>query len=335
MTFIDRAKIRVAAGAGGSGRASFRREKYRPMGGPDGGDGGRGGSVYVKTNSQLTTLLDYSYKRHWKAKSGSDGGTSDKTGKSGDDVYLPVPPGTEIWDLSLGKMIAEMVSDSDVFCVAEGGRGGRGNTAFATSTNRAPRKWEPGESGERLEIELVLKLIADVGLLGEPNAGKSTLLSVLSAARPKVASYPFTTLEPNLGVVGLSEGRSFVIADIPGIIEGAHAGKGLGDKFLQHIERTRVLAYLVPLDSEDPQLAYEMLRDEAYKYDMTLATRPHVVVLTKDDLLGPDNDPPSLIAPDAEGVVSISALANRGLNELKEQLWKLLALVTAASDDQA
>ncbi|MFQ5703719.1 MAG: GTPase ObgE [Gemmatimonadales bacterium] len=333
MAFIDRAKIRVTAGMGGSGCSSFRREKFRPMGGPDGGNGGRGGSVYVRADPQLSTLLDYSYRRVFRATRGQHGRGSDKAGKSGEDVYLPVPPGTEIRDAESGEMLTELLVAGEEFCVAKGGRGGRGNAAFATPTNRAPRKWEPGEEGEDRHIELVLKLIADVGLLGEPNAGKSTLLSALSAARPKIADYPFTTLEPNLGVVGLPESRSFVLADIPGIIEGAHTGKGLGDQFLQHVERTRVLAYIIPLDVDDPQLAYEMLRDEARQYDAALAERPHVVVFTKRDLLGPDEDVPPLVAPDAARVLTVSAVARRGLGELKEQLWELLGTVASAREE--
>ncbi len=324
MTFIDRARIRVAAGTGGSGCRSFRREKFVPMGGPDGGDGGRGGSVYVRADAQLRTLLDYSYKTHWKAERGAHGRGANKTGKSGADQWLEVPPGTEVHDLDSGEFLGELTDSGQEMCLAKGGRGGRGNAAFASATHQAPREWEPGEEGGSRHIELVLKLIADVGLLGEPNAGKSTLLSVLSAARPKIADYPFTTLEPNLGVVGLSDSRSFVIADIPGIIEGAHAGKGLGDRFLQHVERTNVLVYLVPLDAPDPQSAYEMLRSEASEYDPELATKQHLVALTKSDLLPPGEDPPRIVAPHANSVLHISAAANRGLEQLKERLWQML-----------
>ncbi len=250
--FIDRAVVRVTAGTGGSGASSFARFKYKPKGGPDGGDGGHGGSVYVRGDANLATLLDYRYRNAWKAERGEHGRGKTQTGASSPDVYLPVPPGTVIRDADTGELLGEVLQPGDTIRVAKGGRGGRGNARFATSTHQAPREWEPGEEGEDRSIELVLKLIADVGLVGEPNAGKSTLLSVVSAARPKIADYPFTTLEPNLGVVGLSGHRSFVLADIPGIIEGAHEGKGLGLRFLQHVERTRVLAYLVPLDSPDP-----------------------------------------------------------------------------------
>ncbi len=324
MSFVDRAVIRVSGGTGGSGAESFRREKFVPKGGPDGGDGGRGGSVFVRVDPHLTTLLDYTYHTHWRAQRGAHGKGANKTGRSAPDVYLPVPPGTEVRDAATGELLGELLKPDDVLCVARGGRGGRGNARFATPTHRTPREWEPGEEGEHGEIELVLKLIADVGLLGEPNAGKSTLLSVVSAARPKIADYPFTTLTPNLGVVGLSDGRSFAMADIPGIIEGAHAGRGLGDRFLQHVERTRVLAYLVPVDSPDPQAVYDMLRQEARAYSEALADKPHVVALTKNDLLPPGTPPPALTAPEARGVLPVSAAARRGLDELCERLWALV-----------
>jgi GTP-binding protein len=327
MPLIDTATVHVVGGPGGAGCMSFRREKYVSKGGPNGGDGGKGGSIYVRVDPNLSTLLDYRYRVHWKAERGLHGEGSNRTGRSGSHKYLPVPPGTVLRDADTGELLGELLEPGDELCVAKGGRGGRGNAAFATPTHQAPREWEPGGEGEDRNVELVLKLIADVGLLGEPNAGKSTLLSVLSAARPKIAGYPFTTLEPNLGVVGLSRSRSFVLADIPGIIEGAHTGKGLGDKFLQHIERTRVLACLVPLDSPDPQQSYDMLRAEAESYDPDLAAKPHIVALTKSDLLGPEEEPPALEAPDADGVFVISAAAQQGLEELKEMLWKLLVAV--------
>jgi GTP-binding protein len=324
MSFIDHATIRVTAGTGGSGCMSFRREKYVPRGGPDGGDGGNGGSVYVRADPNLSTLLDYRYRTHWKAERGQHGMGSNKTGKSGGDVYLPVPPGTVVRDHATDAPLGELVKPGQVLLVAKGGRGGRGNARFATPTHQAPREWEPGEDGEVRQIELVLKLIADVGLVGQPNAGKSTLLSVVSAARPKIAEYPFTTLQPHLGVVGLPGARSFVMADIPGIIEGAHEGKGLGDRFLQHIERTRVLAYLVPVDDEDPQATYEALRQEVAAYSVGIAGKPHLLVLTKADVLDADTAPPRVSAPDARGVVAVSAVANAGIGDLKERLWSLL-----------
>jgi GTPase len=319
---IDRAVVRVVGGSGGSGASSFARFKYKPKGGPDGGDGGHGGSVFVKGDPNLATLLDYRYRTSWKADRGQHGKGKTQTGASAPDIYLPVPPGTVIHDAATGQVLGEVLREGDTLRVARGGRGGRGNARFATSTHQAPREWEPGEEGEDRQIELVLKLIADVGLVGEPNAGKSTLLSVVSAARPKIADYPFTTLEPNLGVVALSEQRSFVMADIPGIIEGAHEGKGLGLRFLQHVERTRVLAFLVPVDNEDPQATYDRLRAEVAAYSGTLAEKPHVVLLTKVDLLGPGLPLPGLNAPEAAGVMAISSAAGQGIEQLKEYLWQ-------------
>ncbi len=325
--FVDHVTIRVAAGTGGSGAASFARFKYKPKGCPDGGDGGHGGSVYLQADSNLATLLDYRYRTVWKAQRGLHGKGKNMTGASGDDLYLPVPPGTVVKLARTEEALGELVRAGDTFLVAKGGRGGRGNSHFATATHRAPREWEPGEEGEDREIDLVLKLIADVGLVGEPNAGKSTLLSVVSAARPKIADYPFTTLEPNLGVVGLSDSRSFVVADIPGIIEGAHAGKGLGLRFLQHVERTRVLAFLVPLDHPEPQLVYDRLRHEIQAYSETLFHKPHVVLLSKRDLL-PKHDPlPVMETPGALGALAFSSVARSGLDELTEYLWKTVERV--------
>ena len=322
--FIDRAVVRVTAGTGGSGASSFARFKYKPKGGPDGGDGGHGGSIYVRGDANLATLLDYRYRNAWKAERGEHGKGKTQTGASSQDVYLPVPPGTVVKDADTDELLGEVLHAGDTIRVAKGGRGGRGNARFATSTHQAPREWEPGEEGQERQIELVLKLIADVGLVGEPNAGKSTLLSVISAARPKIADYPFTTLEPNLGVVGLSGHRSFVVADIPGIIEGAHEGKGLGLRFLQHVERTRVLAYLVPLDSEDPQAVYRRLRHEIEQYSGPLAAKPHVVLLSKRDLLAAGAPVPAIDAPDAAGILALSSAAGTGLDDMKEYLWKFV-----------
>jgi GTP-binding protein len=335
MNFVDRVTVRVTAGIGGSGCASFRREMFVPKGGPDGGDGGRGGSIYLRADAHLTTLLDYRYHAHRKADRGQHGMGSNKTGRSGEDVYLPVPPGTVVLDATTGAALGEVVRPGDELLVAKGGRGGRGNARFATPTHQAPREWEPGEEGENRTLELVLKLLADVGLLGEPNAGKSTLLSVVSAAKPKIADYPFTTLTPQLGVVGLTGGRSFVMADIPGLIEGAHEGKGLGDRFLQHVERTRVLACLIPVEVEHPQTSYDTLRAEVEAYDAKVAAKPHLVVLTKSDLLPPDAQPPAVAAPESRGVVAISSVAHRGLDELKEELWKLLVQSEESPPDDA
>src|SRR5216683_7941247 len=322
--FIDRVVIQVAAGTGGSGASSFRREKFVPKGGPDGGDGGKGGSVYIKVDHNLGTLLDYRYHTHWRAERGQHGKGKNMSGKSAEDVYLPVPAGTEVRDAETGEVLGEMIKPDQVLLVAKGGRGGRGNQHFATPTHQSPREWEPGGQGEERRLELVLKLIADVGLLGEPNAGKSTLLSVISAARPKIADYPFTTLEPHLGVVALSDHRTFVAADIPGIIEGAHLGKGLGLKFLQHVERTRLVAVLVPLDSPDPQATYDLLRREAQLYSPELAAKPHLAVLTKRDLLPPGERLPALRTDDHAPIVAISAVTGAGVPELLETLWQAL-----------
>lgn len=280
--------------------------------------------MYVRADPNLATLLDYRYHTLWKAERGQHGKGKNMSGKSAEDIYLPVPPGTELRDADTGELLAELLEPGQTVLVAKGGHGGRGNQHFATPTHQSPREWEPGEEGVERNIELLLKLIADVGLLGEPNAGKSTLLSVISAARPKVADYPFTTLEPHLGVVGLSGHRTFVVADIPGIIEGAHAGKGLGLKFLQHVERTRMLAVLVPADSPDPQATYDLLRREVGLYSPDLAAKPHVVVLTKTDLTTPHSPLPTLRTDAGAPLVGISAVTKQGLPELLELLWRTL-----------
>jgi GTP-binding protein len=320
--FIDRVVVRVEAGTGGSGASSFRREKFVPMGGPDGGDGGRGGDVIVRGDSNLATLLDYTYRDSWTAERGEHGMGSNKTGRSGADVVLPVPPGTVIREVG-GPVLGEILEHGDEVVVARGGRGGKGNAFFATATHQSPREWQPGEEGEQRVLELELKLIADVGLVGKPNAGKSTLLSVISAARPKIADYPFTTLSPNLGVVQLTDGRTFVVADIPGIIEGAHEGKGLGLQFLRHIERTRLLAFLIPIDAMDWQQEYDDLRREVAAYSEELAQKPHCVVFTKLDLLGEDFVPP-IEAPDSFGSFAVSAAARTGLDALLAGWWRRL-----------
>jgi GTP-binding protein len=320
--FIDRVVVRVEAGTGGSGATSFRREKFVPMGGPDGGDGGRGGDVIVRGDDNLATLLDYTYRDAWTAERGEHGMGANKTGRSGGDIVLPVPPGTVIRERG-GEILGEILRHGDEIVVARGGRGGKGNAFFATSTHQSPREWQPGEEGEQRVLELELKLIADVGLVGKPNAGKSTLLSVISAARPKIADYPFTTLSPNLGVVQLTDARTFVVADIPGIIEGAHEGKGLGLQFLRHVERTRVLAFLIPIDAMDWQQEYDDLRREVEAYSLELARKPHCVVFTKLDLLGEDFAPP-IEAPDAFGSFAISAAARTGLDPLLAGWWSQL-----------
>lgn len=333
MSLIDRAEIRVYAGDGGNGCVSFRREKRVPRGGPDGGDGGKGGDVVLIADPHLSTLLDYQYRQHYRADRGQHGQGKNRTGASGEDRVLRVPVGTTVRDADSGEQLAELLESEDRCVVARGGRGGRGNAAFATSTRRAPREAEPGEPGEERRLELELRLIADVGLVGRPNAGKSTLLAALSAARPKIAEYPFTTLEPNLGVLQLSGGRTAVVADIPGIIEGAHAGKGLGLKFLRHIERTRLLAYVIPVDSDDLQEEYRILQDELREYSEALLDKPHCVVLTKIDLL--EDGSPRIDAPDAVAVFSVSGVTREGVPELMEGLWSAVQDVRREQDPGA
>ncbi len=317
--FIDSAKIHVKAGDGGNGVISFRREKYVPKGGPDGGDGGDGGSVYIVADSNLATLLDFRYAHHYKAERGAHGQGSRKSGLSGNDIIIKVPCGTLIKDAETGEVIADLTKHGANALVAKGGKGGRGNQHFATPTNRAPRHAEHGQPGEERTLELELKLLADVGLVGFPNAGKSTLISVLSAAKPKIADYPFTTLEPNLGIVRYQEYKSFVMADIPGIIEGASEGKGLGLKFLKHIERTKVLAILLPANSADLKGEYKILTTELKKFSPILAEKPKVVVISKMDIA-----PEGFVLPKFRGVkiVAISSVAQQGLDALKMLLWE-------------
>jgi GTP-binding protein len=287
MTFVDEVRIFVKAGRGGDGACSFRREKYVPRGGPDGGDGGRGGSIVVVGSRRLTTLLDLRYQQQYEADPGDPGQGSNCHGKSAADVVIPVPLGTLILDDATGAVLADLVADDQRVVIARGGKGGRGNSHFATSTNQVPTKFEPGQPGEERWLKLELKLLADVGLVGLPNAGKSTLIAAISAARPKIADYPFTTLVPNLGVVRWGEDRSFVVADIPGLIEGAHEGKGLGFQFLRHIDRTSFLLHLVDVSAwavEDPIVSFETMRGELAAYDDAMAGKPFAVVATKLDI---------------------------------------------------
>jgi GTPase len=327
--FLDYAEIEVKAGDGGAGASSFRRESYIPRGGPDGGDGGHGGDVVLRADRQLATLLDFRYRRQYRGVSGARGAGANCTGRSGDPLVLRVPPGTLVRDVETGELLGDLLEEGAELVVARGGKGGWGNARFATATNQAPRRADPGEPGDERRIALELKLIADVGLVGEPNAGKSTLLSAVSAATPRVADYPFTTLTPNLGVVQMSGSRSFVMADIPGIIEGAHEGKGLGHQFLRHIERTRTLALLVPADALEPQGEYDRLREELGRYSDELARKRHCVVFTKADLLPPEWPAPRVDAPEAWGQFTISSVARRGLDALLEALWTHAAAATA------
>ena len=292
MLFIDYAEISVKGGDGGRGCVSFRREKYVPKGGPDGGNGGDGGSVTVQVDPHMTTLLDYRYKKHYKAQNGEPGQGGLKQGKRGKGVTIRVPPGTVCKELETDKVLADLTRKDQKVVVAQGGKGGRGNASFKSPTHQSPRKAEPGIKGERKKLSLELKLLADVGLVGQPNVGKSTLLSRLSSARPKIASYPFTTLSPNLGMVKLEDHRSFVLADIPGLIEGAHQGKGLGHEFLKHIQRTKLLLYLLDASSDDIQGDYQALSEEIELFDPLLAQRPKVVVLNKIDLWEKAKDMP-------------------------------------------
>jgi len=322
---IDLARVQVRSGSGGNGCVSFRREKYVPKGGPDGGDGGTGGSVVLRVNPAIRTLLDSREHPHVRAQNGRAGSGNNRTGRDGEDVVIDVPPGTVVKDAASGEVVADLVEPQARWEAARGGRGGRGNARFATATRQAPRHAEPGEPGVARTLELELKLIADVGLVGPPNAGKSTMLSRISRARPRIAPYAFTTLEPNLGIVDLDGERRFVVADLPGLIEGAHAGKGLGLEFLRHVERTRVLAFLVESVAEDPAAELAMVERELGEYSATLLTKPRIVVLTKADLLSPerrDEGAGGLGMPDAR---LVSAQSGLGIDSLLEALWQLVA----------
>jgi GTP-binding protein len=287
--FVDEARIVVKAGRGGDGVCSFRREMFVPRGGPDGGDGGNGGDVVFTASHRLTTLLDLRYQQHYEAEDGKPGGGSNCTGRRGKSVTVTLPVGTVVYDDHTGDILADLVTDGESVTITHGGKGGRGNSHFATSTNRVPTHFEHGTEGEGRELRLELKLLADIGLVGFPNAGKSTLIAAISAARPKIADYPFTTLVPNLGVVRYGEDRSFVVADIPGLIEGAHEGKGLGIQFLRHIERTSLLLHLIDVSewaTEDPVAGFDVMRNELASYDASLAKRPFAVIATKIDVAG-------------------------------------------------
>jgi len=325
--FIDYAEIFVKAGDGGSGQVAFRREKYVPKGGPAGGDGGNGGNVIIEAHHNLLTLLDFQYKRKYTAENGEKGGSSLKDGRNGNDVVIKVPVGTTIKDAESEKIIADLDSDGKSVVIAHGGKGGRGNSKFATATHQTPRFAEPGRPGEEESIILELKLIADVGLVGFPNAGKSTLISVISAAKPKIADYPFTTLEPNLGIVRYKDFQSFVVADIPGIIEGAHEGKGLGLKFLRHIERTKILLFLIESTSENHQKDFKTLLSELEQYSEILSAKKKIVAFSKADLIDEKEikklKKKKLRNYDDE-ILIFSSATKFGLDELIDKLWLTL-----------
>jgi len=328
--FVDYVKIFIKSGDGGNGCISFRREKYVPKGGPNGGDGGNGGNVTFKASSQLGTLIDYTYQRHHKAGRGTHGMGGDKNGKNGRDELILVPCGSVIKNFETGEIIAELIIDGEEKVLLKGGRGGKGNTHFKSSTNRTPRYAEKGKPGEEMTIVIELKLIADVGLVGFPNAGKSTLISKISAAKPKIADYPFTTLKPNLGIVKMHEYDSFVMADIPGIIEGASSGKGLGIQFLRHIERTRILLFLIDatlLNPDGKKLLqdYKILLRELENYEANLLDKPRIICFTKIDAIS-DELKKKLKNVRSAGIdkIQISSVTGENLSELKNLLWKKL-----------
>ncbi len=338
--FIDEAKITVRSGDGGNGCLSFRREKYVPKGGPNGGDGGRGGDVIIVADENISSLLDFKYKRYYRAQRGEHGKGKNQHGKDAPDLYIPVPVGTIIKESSSGKVLADLTKDGQKFIVAKGGKGGRGNARFATPTNQAPRYAEPGKKGKEVEIILELKLLADVGIIGFPNAGKSTLISCISAAKPKIADYPFTTLIPNLGVVTYGEGESFVIADIPGIIEGAHRGTGLGIRFLKHVERTDLLLHLIdisPHTERDPVEDYEILNQELSKFSKELSIKPQIVVLNKIDITEAKEILPEIKARFKEKgieVSEISAAEGKGTKELVYRIAHELKKIREKDDKE-
>jgi len=322
--FVDYVKIFCRSGRGGSGSAHLRREKYVPKGGPDGGDGGRGGNIVLRGNKQLWTLIHLKYRKHIFAGNGNPGSSGQKTGADGEDIILDVPLGTIAKEPESGKKILEITGDGEEKILLKGGRGGLGNVHFKSSVRQTPRFAQPGEPEKEDWFIFELKVLADVGLVGFPNAGKSTLLSVVSAARPKIADYPFTTLVPNLGIVSYRDYKSFVMADIPGIIEGAHEGKGLGDRFLRHIERNSTLLFMVPADSKNVMDEYRVLLDELGKYNTELMDKKRVLAITKSDLLDDELMNELRQEIDFTPYVFISSVSGMGLNELKDILWKTL-----------
>ncbi len=326
--FLDYAEIFVKAGKGGDGAVAFRREKYVPKGGPAGGNGGKGGDVILKADENLHTLLDFKYKRKYLAQNGQPGGNSLKDGKSGEDLIIKVPVGTIVKDSETNKILYDFTKNGEEFVVAKGGKGGKGNSNFATPTNQTPRFAEDGKPGEERKIILELKLIADVGLVGFPNAGKSTLISTISAARPKIADYPFTTLKPNLGIVKYKDYKTFTVADIPGLIEGAHLGKGLGHQFLKHIERTRVLLFLIDITSENIEKDYVTLRNELENFNTELIKKKRLIALTKADLL-PEKEAIKIknklkLDDYDKEILIISAVSGYNIQTLLDRLWQEL-----------
>lgn len=323
--FIDYVKIYCASGHGGAGSVHLHRAKYIPKGGPDGGDGGRGGHIILKANPQFWTLIHLKYRKHIKADDGEKGGSANRSGKNGSDLYLDVPVGTVVKDAESGETLFEMMEPGEERILCKGGRGGLGNSNFKSATLQTPRFAQPGEDGQEGVFILELKLLADVGLVGFPNAGKSTLLSTITAAKPKIASYAFTTLEPNLGIVRYHDGRSFVMADIPGIIEGAHDGKGIGLRFLRHIERNSVLLFMVSVEEENIADGYRTLLNELKLYNPELLTKQRVLAITKCDLIDKEIEEqmrPSI--PESVPYVFISSSTGEGLDKLKDALWKAL-----------
>ncbi|MER3448167.1 MAG: GTPase ObgE [Candidatus Dadabacteria bacterium] len=330
VKFVDEAKIYVKSGRGGRGCVSFRHEKFVPRGGPNGGDGGNGGDVIIIGRENMTSLLDYHYRQHYRAKDGENGKGKDQHGKNAPALLIPVPLGTVVRDFLTGEVLGDITENNQTLVVARGGRGGRGNTRFATSTNQAPRYAQPGEEGEERTLILELKLLADVGIIGFPNAGKSTLISRISAARPKIADYPFTTLIPNLGVVSYNEGKTFVVADIPGLIKGAHEGAGLGIKFLRHIERTKVLIHLLdlsPFTERDPIEDYRIMNDELESYSPELKNKPQIIVPNKIDITEAKEkleETKSYFKKLGVKVFPISSATGEGIKELIEEVGKRL-----------
>ena len=325
--FVDYVKINVASGKGGKGSTHLRREKYVAKGGPDGGDGGRGGHIILKGNSQFWTLYHLKFKRHFKAENGGDGGKNRITGSNGKDIYIDVPLGTVVKNSIDDKLLFEITEDGEEKIICEGGKGGRGNWHFKSSTNQTPRYAQPGITKQEMQITLELKVLADVGLVGFPNAGKSTLLSVITDAKPKIGNYEFTTLKPNLGIVNYKDFKSFVMADIPGIIEGASEGKGLGHYFLRHIERNSTLLFMIPADSNDIVQSYNVLLNELKKYNPELLDKSRLIAITKSDLL--DDELEKEIESELGKSINvpfifISSISNVGLSKLKDKIWKML-----------